>query len=156
MVPGTGTDQTSNFQAAIDAAQSQALPLYIPKGEYHITTVSITQPVEIYSSPGAAAILGYNQAPLFDVSPSDSTPFGPVHISGLLIDGENQSFPVGIGDPALIKLSQINYLTIEDASFATLPITVSICSSAMGGSSKTASKGRPRLEFSRSTRAETV
>lgn len=113
MVPNTGTDQTANFQSAINAAQSQEMPLYVPKGVYHITTVSITQPVEIYSSAGAATILGYNQGPIIDVSPSGAAPFGPVHIFGLLINGENQAFPGAIGDPALIKCSQVNYLTIE-------------------------------------------
>lgn len=113
LVPNTGTDQTSNFQAAINAAQSQELPLYIPKGTYHITTVSVTQPIEIYSSPGAAAILGYNQGPILDVSSGGTTSFGPVRISGLLIDGGNQAFPGGIGDPALIRVSKVNYLTIE-------------------------------------------
>lgn len=113
MVPNTGTDQTSNFQSAINAAQSQALPLYIPAGTYHITTVSITQPADIYSSPGAATIIGYGQAPMIAVAASGGGSFGPVHLHGLLLDGEHQAFGGGIGDPALIRASNVNYLTIE-------------------------------------------
>ncbi|MBI2714007.1 MAG: hypothetical protein HYX37_06070 [Rhizobiales bacterium] len=49
MVPNTSADQTANFQSAINAAQSQLLPLFIPAGTYLITAVNISSNIEIYS-----------------------------------------------------------------------------------------------------------
>lgn len=47
-------DQTAHLQAAINAAQTQGLPLFIPKGTFPITQVDITAPVRIYSTDGGA------------------------------------------------------------------------------------------------------
>jgi uncharacterized secreted repeat protein (TIGR03808 family) len=112
MVPGTGVDQTAHFQSAISAAQTQGLPLFIPPGTYLITTVNITAPIEIYSA-GAATIEGYRRSPMINIAPSGSTAFGPVHIRDLIISGQNQAFPGGLTNPALISVYKITNLTIE-------------------------------------------
>ncbi len=114
MVAGTTADQTAHFQAAINAAQSQGLPLFVPAGSYHITTVNITAPVEIYSTPGGATILGYQQSPMISAAPSGSgSSFGPVYIHDITVSGQFQSYPAALSNPALISTSSINDLTIE-------------------------------------------
>lgn len=90
MVPNTSTNQTSNFQSAINAAQSQNLPLFIPTGGYEITTVNITSPVEIYSTQRGATILGYGQSPQINIGSSGWINY--VKISDLTIDAQNQAF----------------------------------------------------------------
>lgn len=117
MVAGTGTDQTANFQAAINAAQTQGLPLFIPAGSYSITTVNITAPVEIYSAAGNAVIQGYQRSPTINVAPAGSgASFGPVYLHDLTVTGQFQSFPAGLTNPALISVSNVAGIAIERCS----------------------------------------
>lgn len=108
------TNQTTNLQAAINAAQTQQLPLFIPDGSYPITTVNITAPVEIYSTNLAAQIVGFGQSPCFNIgSTTPGTKIGPVAIRGLHIYGANQAFS-GSSDPALIQAIDVESLTISN------------------------------------------
>ena len=113
MTPNTGTNQTSNFQSAINAAQSQNLPLFIPNGTYKITTVDITAPVEIYSTQRGAIIQGYNQSPQINIA---TTYLGYAKISDLTIDGQNQSFSGSPSDAGLIQAAAIGMLIIENCA----------------------------------------
>ncbi|MEW6642966.1 MAG: TIGR03808 family TAT-translocated repetitive protein [Pseudomonadota bacterium] len=117
MVAGTGTDQTANFQAAINAAQTQGLPLFIPAGSYSITTVNITAPIEIYSAAGNAVIQGYQRSPTINVAPSGSAAsFGPVYLHDLTVTGQFQSYPAGLTNPALISVTNVSGAAIERCS----------------------------------------
>lgn len=120
MTPGTGADQTSNFQSAINAAQSQQLPLFVPAGTYGINTVNITAPIEICSSPGGANLVSWNsQAPLINIAPSSpGNPFGFVRLSFLAMNGQGAAFSGGISNAALIMGSEVTQLLIENCSLA--------------------------------------
>ena len=98
MVANTGTNQTSNFQSAVNAAQSQNLPLFIPTGNYEITTVNITAPVEIYSTQRGAYITGYGQSPQINIAPSEYIDYAK--LSDLSIDGQGQAFSGSRRTPA--------------------------------------------------------
>ena len=50
---------------------------------------------------------------MINIAPSGSTAFGPVHIRDLIISGQNQAFPGGLTNPALISVYKITNLTIE-------------------------------------------
>jgi uncharacterized secreted repeat protein (TIGR03808 family) len=106
------SDQTANLQAAINAAQSQQLPLFIPSGSYPITTVNITSTVEIYALPRTAEIVGFGQSPSLNIGSGVSgTRIGPITIRGLHIYGASQSFPSGT-DRALVQVTEVDNLTI--------------------------------------------
>jgi hypothetical protein len=108
------SNQTANLQAAINAAQTQGLPLFIPPGSYPITSVNITSSVEIYSAVLAAQIVGFGRSPTLNVgSGVAGTRIGPVIIRGLHLYGANQSFPGGT-DPAIIQSSEVDGLIIRD------------------------------------------
>jgi uncharacterized secreted repeat protein (TIGR03808 family) len=112
MTPNTGTNQTSNFQSAINAAQSQNLPLFIPPGGYKITTVNITAQVEIYSCQRGADILGFSQSPQINIGGSSWINY--VKISDLTIDAQNQSFTGSPSDAGLIQATNVSTLIIEN------------------------------------------
>jgi uncharacterized secreted repeat protein (TIGR03808 family) len=114
MTPNTGTNQTTNFQNAINAAQSQNLPLFVPAGAYEITTVNITAPVEIYSTQRDAQILGYGQSPQINISTGSYINY--VKISDLTIDGQNQGFSGSPSDAGLIQATNVGTLIIENCN----------------------------------------
>lgn len=117
MVPNTGTDQTANFQSAINAAQSQGLPLFIPGGTYDITAVNVTSDVEIYGSRRSAIILGFGQSPQINVAPvAPSTYINVVKIADIAIDGAGQTFAGSPSDAGLIQATDVNNLFIERCS----------------------------------------
>jgi len=114
MVPNTGTDQTANFQTAINAAQSQGLPLFIPGGVYDITTVNITSDVEIYGSRRSAIILGIGQSPQINIAPvAPSTYINIVRITDITIDGQGQPFPGSPPDAGMIDVNGVGNLFVE-------------------------------------------
>jgi uncharacterized secreted repeat protein (TIGR03808 family) len=116
MVPNTSADQTANFQSAINAAQSQLLPLYIPAGTYLITTVNVSSNVEIYSSSRSGFLQGYGgQSPQINIAPiSPATYVDVVHIRDISIDGGGQSFSGTPSDAGLIQASNTFNLIIDD------------------------------------------
>lgn len=114
MVPNTGTDQTANFQSAINAAQNQGLPLFIPGGTYEITTVNITSNVEIYGSRRSAYIQGIGQSPQINVAPvPPATYINIVRISDIVVDGGGQAFPGSPPDAGLIQVSDVSNFFLE-------------------------------------------
>lgn len=90
------------------------MPLFIPPGAYHITTVNITSPVEIYSTQQGTYIQGYGQAPQINIAPSGYIIYAK--LSDLTIDGQGQAFPGSPSDAGLIQASQVGILTIENCS----------------------------------------
>src|SRR5581483_968210 len=119
MVPNTGTDQTSNFQSAINAAQTQQLPLFIPGGSYLITTVNISSNDEIYSSSRSALLQGLSQSPQINIAPiSPATYVDVVNIQSVSIDGQSQAFSGSPTDAGLIQATSTNNLTVNDCFIA--------------------------------------
>lgn len=113
-VTSGSSDQTANLQTAINAAQTQGLPLFIPPGSYPITSVNITNSIDIYSSVQSAEIVGFGRSPTLNVGSGVSgTRIGPVIIRGLNLYGANQSFPGGT-DPAMIQATEVDGLTVRD------------------------------------------
>ncbi len=112
------TNQTTNLQAAINAAQTQGLPLFIPPGTFPITSVNITAPIEIYSVGGLSTIIGFGQSPTFNVAPSvPGNRFGPVTLRDLAFDGASQAFPGG-GNSAIVQGSEIDFINILNCKIA--------------------------------------
>lgn len=108
------SNQTSNLQAAINAAQTQNLPLFIPAGSFPITTVNITAPIEIYSTGGVARIVGFGQSPKLNIAPTVAgNRFGPVTVRGLVLYGAHQTLSGGT-DPAMIRASEIDNIVVSD------------------------------------------
>lgn len=115
MVPNTGTNQTANFQSAINAAQSQQLPLFIPGGTYLITTVTVSANIEIYSTSRSAIILGLSQSPQINIAPiSPATFVDVVHIRSINIDGQGQAFSGSPSDAGLIQATNTFNVIIDD------------------------------------------
>lgn len=116
-------DQTAHLQAAINAAQTQGLPLFIPKGTFPITSVNITAPIEIYGAAGQAKITGYGRSPTFNVigwtdgDGDEDDRIGPVTIRDLAFDGASQAFPAG-GLSAIIQGTRIDFINVLNCSIA--------------------------------------
>jgi uncharacterized secreted repeat protein (TIGR03808 family) len=127
MVPNTAADQTTHFQNAINAAQTQGLPLFIPAGTYKINTVNVTAACEIYSARGAT-LEPYTTAPVINVAtPSPGTTIGPVRIAGLVIDAQSTAFASGVSNPGLIMVSEVDTIMIEQcALFRSLSSAISL------------------------------
>ena len=115
MRPNTGADQTRAFQAAIDAAQAQGLPLFVPGGTYDIAAVNITSEIEIYGTQRAAVFRGFRRAPQFNIAPAPrANHIHCVKLSGIWIDGGHQAFPNAPSDSGLIQAHLVDSLLIED------------------------------------------
>ncbi|UTD26742.1 TIGR03808 family TAT-translocated repetitive protein [Bradyrhizobium sp. WD16] len=116
-------DQTAHLQAAINAAQTQGLPLFIPKGTFPVTSVNITAPIEIYAVPGQAKITGFGRSPTINIVGStdgdgdEDDRFGPVTIRDLSFDGASQTFPAG-GLSAIIQAAWIDFINVLNCAIS--------------------------------------
>ncbi|MGQ4273616.1 TIGR03808 family TAT-translocated repetitive protein [Terrihabitans sp. B22-R8] len=115
LMPDRPSDQTTALQRAVDAAQQTALPLFIPKGVYRVGTVRITAPLAVQAAPGGAVLTAARTSPMLDIAPDGDGRIGPVHLHGLVIDGEHRPFSDG-EEPALIRARDVEDLIVENVT----------------------------------------
>ncbi|MDJ1159237.1 TIGR03808 family TAT-translocated repetitive protein [Chelatococcus sp. SYSU_G07232] len=112
MIANSGTDQTANFQNAIDQAGAQGKPLYIPAGVYNVNTVGLSQTLEIYATKGSALFVPAGGSMSLRVAPAGAGRVANVVLRGLSFDGASQN-PSSVPN-AVVDCSRADRLLIAD------------------------------------------
>lgn len=64
VVANSGKDQTSQLQAAIDAASAKGLPLFLPSGAYLAERLTLASGTSLMGVPGGTIVQGSGTAPI--------------------------------------------------------------------------------------------
>ncbi len=104
--PGTLDDQSRAFVRMLAKAAEQAMPVFLPAGDYVISNIRLPRSVRIEGVPGATRIVYGGNGYLFAAEDAVRVEF-----AGLVIAGANRS--LGDAAQALIDLRRVDQLTID-------------------------------------------
>ncbi|GLQ55014.1 TIGR03808 family TAT-translocated repetitive protein [Devosia nitrariae] len=109
LVPDTGLDQSAAFQAAIDAAANQGLPLLLPAGTIRLRDIALSEGLVIQGVRGRSFLAALDEAPIARIAG-----VGTITLSDIGFDRGSEPFAP---DRALLEIESATDIGLYRCSF---------------------------------------
>lgn len=111
VVASTPADQSSEFQAMLDNASEQTLPVFLPAGRYVVSDIRLPAHVRLVGVPGATRIVFGGGAFMLSARGGEH-----IELSGITFDGVRR--PLGGDVRGLLDLAGVPTVVIDNCAVA--------------------------------------